>query len=71
MDDGVIQSYLARSPWIAGSFDEDQWIRTTYVIHCRNGRRSANSFEIFRNSDFKKIIHMDNSILGWNEGLVK
>ena len=43
----------------------------TYVMHCRSGRRSANSFETFKKLGFKNIIHMDDGILGWEEELVK
>jgi rhodanese-related sulfurtransferase len=50
-----------------GKLDRD----TTYVMHCRSGRRSANSFEIFKKLGFKNIIHMDDGILGWEEELVK
>ena len=44
---------------------------TTYVMHCRSGRRSANSFETFKKLGFKNIIHMDDGILGWKEELIK
>tara|TARA_B100000900_G_C19956530_1_gene463899 strand:+ start:26 stop:442 length:417 start_codon:yes stop_codon:yes gene_type:complete len=44
---------------------------TTYVMHCRSGRRSANSFEAFRKLGFKNIIHMDDGILGWKQKLIK
>ena len=44
---------------------------TTYLMHCRSGRRSANSFETFKKLGFKNIIHMDDGILGWKEELVK
>ena len=44
---------------------------TTYLMHCRSGRRSANSFETFKKLGFKNIIHMDDGILGWKEDLVK
>ena len=41
----------------------------TYVMHCRSGRRSANSFKIFKKLGFKNIVHMDDGILGWKEEL--
>ena len=44
---------------------------TTYLMHCRSGRRSANSFETFKKLGFKNIIHMNDGILGWKEELVK
>ena len=44
---------------------------TTYVMHCRSGRRSANSFETFRKLGFKNIVHMDDGILGWKQKLIK
>ena len=50
-----------------GKLDRD----ATYVMHCRSGRRSANSFETFKKLGFKNIIHMDDGILGWEEELVK
>ena len=50
-----------------GKLDRD----ATYVMHCRSGRRSANSFETFKKLGFKNIIHMDAGILGWEEELVK
>ena len=43
----------------------------TYVMHCRSGRRSANSFETFRKLGFKNIVHMDDGILGWKQKLIK
>ena len=43
----------------------------TYVMHCRSGRRSANSFEIFKKLGFKNVVHIDDGILGWKEELVK
>lgn len=43
----------------------------TYVMHCRSGRRSANSFETFRKLGFKNIVHIEDGILGWKEKLVK
>ena len=48
-------------------FDRD----ATYVMHCRSGRRSANSFETFRKLGFKNIVHMDDGILGWKQKLIK
>jgi rhodanese-related sulfurtransferase len=50
-----------------GKLDRD----TTYVMHCRSGRRSANSFETFKKLGFKNVVHMDDGILGWEEELVK
>jgi phage shock protein E len=44
---------------------------TTYLMHCRSGRRSANSLEIFEKLGFRHVIHMDDGILGWQEDLVK
>jgi len=44
---------------------------TTYLMHCRSGRRSANSLEIFEKLGFQRVIHMDDGILGWQEDLVK
>jgi len=44
---------------------------TTFVMHCRSGRRSANSFETFRKLGFKNIVHMDDGILGWKQKLIK
>ena len=44
---------------------------TTYLMHCRSGRRSANSLKIFEKLGFRHVIHMDNGILGWQEDLVK
>ena len=44
---------------------------TTYLMHCRSGRRSAISFEIFKKLGFRHVIHMDDGILGWKEDLVK
>ena len=43
----------------------------TYLMHCRSGRRSANSLEIFEKLGFRHVIHMDDGILGWQEDLVK
>ncbi len=43
----------------------------TYVMHCRSGRRSANSFETFRKLGFRNIVHIEDGILGWKEKLVK
>ena len=43
----------------------------TYLMHCRSGRRSANSLKIFEKLGFRHVIHMDNGILGWQEDLVK
>lgn len=43
----------------------------TYVMHCRSGRRSANSFETFSKLGFKNIVHMDDGILGWKQKLIK
>ena len=50
-----------------GKLDRD----ATYVMHCRSGRRSANSFETFKKLGFKNVVHMDDGILGWKEELVK
>jgi len=44
---------------------------TTYLMHCRSGRRSANSLEIFEKLGFRHVIHMNDGILGWQEDLVK
>ncbi len=43
----------------------------TYVMHCRSGRRSANSFETFSKLGFQNIVHMDDGILGWEQRLIK
>jgi rhodanese-related sulfurtransferase len=43
----------------------------TYVMHCRSGRRSANSFETFSKLGFKNIVHMYDGILGWKQKLIK
>ena len=43
----------------------------TYVMHCRSGRRSANSFETFKKLGFKNIVHMDDGIIGWKQKLIK
>ena len=50
-----------------GKLDRD----ATYVMHCRSGRRSANSFETFKKLGFKNVVHMEDGILGWEEELVK
>ena len=43
----------------------------TYVMHCRSGRRSANSFKTFSKLGFQNIVHMDDGILGWEQRLIK
>ena len=43
----------------------------TYLMHCRSGRRSSNSFDTFKKLGFKNIVHIDDGILGWKEELVK
>lgn len=42
---------------------------STYLMHCRSGRRSANSLDSFHQLGFRHIIHMDDGILGWKEEL--
>ena len=44
---------------------------TTYLILCRSGRRSSNSFDTFKKLGFKNIVHIDDGILGWKEELVQ
>ena len=44
---------------------------TTYLMHCRSGRRSSNSFDTFKKLGFKNIAHIDDGILGWKEELVQ
>ena len=44
---------------------------TTYLMHCRSGRRSSNSFDTFKKLGFKNIVHIDDGILGWKEELVQ
>jgi|TARA_B110000914_G_C15347860_1_gene392408 rhodanese-related sulfurtransferase len=43
----------------------------TYLMHCRSGRRSADSLDIFQKLGFSHIIHIDDGILGWSKELVK
>ena len=37
----------------------------TGIFHCRSGRRTAEQFGKFLNTNFRKVVHMDGGILDW------
>ena len=46
-----------------GELDRD----TSYLVHCRSGRRSTNSMTTFKELGFKSVYHLDGGILAWQE----
>lgn len=43
---------------------------TTWIMHCRSGRRSAAAMELMKSSGFDSLVHMDGGFNSWeNAGL--
>lgn len=43
----------------------------TYLMHCRSGGRSSASLETWKKLGFKKVIHLDSGILGYQKAGLK
>lgn len=39
----------------------------TYLIYCRNGRKSSGALPIFERLKFEKILNMENGVYEWNQ----
>lgn len=42
-----------------------------YVLHCRSGSRSKRALKVLKELGFKKIYHMHEGILGWQDAGMK
>lgn len=43
----------------------------TYVMHCKSGGRSTKSLAVWKKLGFKKVLHLDTGILGWQKAGLK